>query len=479
MAKFIGRERELKKLKSLLTKRAASLVVMRGRRRIGKTRLIREFGKSLPCHIFSGLPPTKETTKEGQIREFCAQIERAFGTPRLNAEDWGGVFWQLGQLCATGRMMLALDEISWIGSKDPDFLGQLKNAWDLYFSTNQNLILIVCGSVSSWIEKNILSNTGFVGRITMNLHLKELPMSDSMKFCGKKAQRISPQDVLKVLSVTGGVPRYLEEIHSERSAEENIRAMAFEADGLLFLEFEQIFSDLFSSGAPSYQAVVEYLVGGARQLPEVAAAINRSTTRASVYLRDLIAAGFASEDPTWNLKTMKTSKLKKYRLSDNYVRFYLKYIKPYRKSILQRALESVSLADLSGWNSMMGLQFENLVLSNVHSLLPLIGVKPSELLCYGPFFQRQTNRRAGCQVDLLVQTRFRTVHLCEIKFSSQPVGMNTVYAIEDKVDRLALPKGWSIRTAIIHVNGVTDEVRQSESIDHVVDFCTLMHRTAS
>lgn len=89
------------------------------------------------------------------------------------SDDWGILFRELIELTKASPIVIVLDEISWIRSKDPDFLGKLKNAWDLGFSKNDQLILILCGSVSSWIEHNILSSTGFVGRITLSIHLKE------------------------------------------------------------------------------------------------------------------------------------------------------------------------------------------------------------------------------------------------------------------------------------------------------------------
>lgn len=163
---FVGRDRELKRLRRLQGKNCASLVVIRGRRRIGKSRLIAEFGKGCTCHILSGLPPTSKTTKQSQLDEFCSQISDLFDVPEFRVTGWRAAFRRLCDLCTEEQTVLALDEISWIGSADSDFLGQLKNAWDLFFSSKPNLVLIICGSVSSWIEKNILSSTGFVGRIS-------------------------------------------------------------------------------------------------------------------------------------------------------------------------------------------------------------------------------------------------------------------------------------------------------------------------
>jgi uncharacterized protein len=111
MARFIGRKEELEWLRRLLRKQSASFVVIRGRRRIGKSRLIQEFGRDLPCYTFSGLTPRQKMTKKGQVHEFCSQMASLFDLPKFRFDDWGDVFRELGKRCKSGRMILALDEI--------------------------------------------------------------------------------------------------------------------------------------------------------------------------------------------------------------------------------------------------------------------------------------------------------------------------------------------------------------------------------
>lgn len=230
---FIGRKKELEQLNRLLDKPTASLVVVKGRRRIGKSRLIQEFGKNRKMFTFSGLPPTEKITLKEQLYEFGWQLGKALGQPAFKDDDWNDLFLRLAHHTREGKVLILLDEISWMGSKDPNFLGKLKNAWDLEFKNNPNLILVLCGSVSSWIEKNIISNTGFLGRISLNLTVEELPLPDCNKFW-PIFQRISSFEKFKTLSVTGGVPKYLEEINPKMPAEENIKNLCFEPSGLLF-----------------------------------------------------------------------------------------------------------------------------------------------------------------------------------------------------------------------------------------------------
>ena len=158
MQLFIGRNEELRLLRGLLDKRSASLVVIYGRRRVGKSRLVEEFGRNQRMISIGGLAPHSKTTRESQLDEFARQFSAQVSESKKKFLDWGDAFDALAKKTKSGKVILFLDEISWIGSHDADFLGKLKNAWDMHFKKNDNLILILCGSVSPLIRKDILSN---------------------------------------------------------------------------------------------------------------------------------------------------------------------------------------------------------------------------------------------------------------------------------------------------------------------------------
>jgi AAA+ ATPase superfamily predicted ATPase len=167
----------LEKLLQFKKKRSASLIVIRGRWRIGKSRLIAELSKEFPkAYFFSGLPPEAHLNEEIQRKEFIAQMQQQ-RIPRLGQDSWSDLFLDIANQCQKGPVLISLDEISWMGSADPAFLGKLKTSWDLHFKKNPQLMLIVSGSNSVWIENNILNSTGFVGRISYRLKLEELPLA--------------------------------------------------------------------------------------------------------------------------------------------------------------------------------------------------------------------------------------------------------------------------------------------------------------
>jgi AAA+ ATPase superfamily predicted ATPase len=469
--RFIGREPELIRLESLLQKRSASLIVVRGRRRIGKSRLLAEFGKEIKNFSFSGMPPVPKMNAQLQREEFANQMQR-MGLPGVKPDDWGNLFWALSKYTEKGKVLVVFDEISWMGGKDPTFLGKLKTAWDMYFSKNPNLIMALCGSISSWIEENILSSTGFVGRITIDLVLEELPLNVCNAFWHPKEKRISAFDKFKLLAITGGVPRYLEEIMPHLPAEQNIQNLCFTRGGFLVREFDEIFSDLFSRRSGSYKEIVNRLAEGPKELPEICKELNKSRGGLrNKYLDDLIKAGFVQRDFTWNLEDARESKLSRYRLSDNYLRFYLKYISRNRNKIEKG---NFFPSRLPSWEGIMGLQFENLVIHNRQIIWKLIGISPEEVVADGPFFQKATRRQPGCQIDYMIQTRFNNLYICEIKFSKDRLRKAIIEEVKERNKRLKIPKHFSIRPVLIQVNGIENSILEEEFFDKIIDFGKLL-----
>jgi len=475
--RFIGRNAELVRLKQFLKKKTASLIVIRGRRRIGKSRLIEEFAKDMTFYSFAGLAPTKETTAQSQRDIFAAQLSEQTALPEVKADDWSKLFQLLHEKIKKGRIVLLFDEISWMGSKDPDFLGKTKHAWDQKFKKNPNLIFVICGSASAWIEQNILSNTGFLGRVSFTLTLEELPLIDCAQFWNDKQNYISAYEKFKLLSITGGVPRYLEEINPTASAEENIASLCFRKGGILVNEFEHIFSNMFQRRTPLYREIVKSLVHAPKQTTDISKACKVEITGLlSEYLEELSLCGFIKRDYTWNIKTGQDSRLSHYRLSDNYLRFYLRYIEKYKTKIDRASYEFTTLASLPEWRVILGLQFENLVLNNRQYIHTSLNINSENIISDNPFFQRATNAQPGCQIDYMVQTKFNTLYVCEIKFSKNPIGLEVINEIQQKIDRLKRPKGFSCRPVLIHVNGVTEDLIDEEYFSDIIDFSQLLFR---
>lgn len=473
---YIGRSEERQEFRRLLQKKIASLVTVQGRRRIGKSRFIAECAEEADHFLsFMGLPPREDITKQAQLDAFAGQLAKQTKAPKLSLDGWPSAFQLLAsQLPVSGTVVMLLDEISWMAVGDADFAGHLKTAWDMHFSKRQRLVVVLCGSVSSWIEQNILNNTGFVGRCAWQFRLGELSLPECVQFWGKRGARISVAEKLRLLSVTGGVPRYLEEINPARTAEQNIADLCFNPAGMLFNEFDSIFHDIFTRKAETYREIVRTLVAGARSVDQISAELDRARGGSlSASLMDLEQAGFITRDIPFDPETGRSRpRDARYRLSDNYLRFYLKYVDPVKARITKGLMKNTALEKLDAWDTIMGLQFENLVHANLDLLLALIGLDKKLVLNAGPYLQKQTLRRQGCQIDLLIRTR-RSLYVFEIKFRKH-IAASIVDEVREKVKRLKLPKGQSVRTGLIYCGDLGLEIDGRDDFDFLVSGESLM-----
>ncbi len=482
---FIGRTQELAALNQLLDKKTASLVTLQGRRRIGKSRLIKEFARKHLFLNFSGLPPTKKTTTESEKAEFSAQLANAFDLPGVYADNWSTLFSLLAKqaqrlIKPSEKLIILFDEISWMSTKDDSFLGKLKTAWDNEFKEISNLVLVLCGSVSAWIEENILSSTGFMGRLSLTLTLEPLPIKTCNQLLIKMGFKASNYEKFKMLSVTGGIPRYIEELQPALSADDNIHRLCFKKSGILFREFQDIFNDLFTVKSLYHQKIVEALVDGPLEYQAICEklGVQRSGFWLS-YLNELILSGFVSKEAHWSIKTGLDSRLSHYRLSDNYLRFYLKYVAPHRSKIEKKLFNHQSLSSFPGWDGVMGLQFENLVLNNLPWLLHALQLSSNDVVNHGPYFQNKTKAHAGCQIDCLIKTRHNTLIICEIKFSRNKIGSEVIPSIQHKIESLVIPRGLAVWPILIHINGVTPDLAAHAFFTKIIDFSEALSETIS
>ena len=474
---FIGRQSELDYLNLFLRKRTATLIVLKGRRRIGKSRLIEEFAKQHRFLQFVGLAPKPETKNEDQLKVFALQLSQQTQLPVLSFDDWYQAFVTLADKVTSGRVIILLDEISWMGSKDPNFLGILKNVWDAIFKRNPKLMLILCGSVSQWIESNILSSTSLFGRIAQELTLDELPLQDCNDMLAAVGFKGSSYEKFMMLAVMGGIPWYLENITVGLSAIENLKRLCFRKGALLVKEYQKIFHDLFSKQGATCQKIVECLVNAPKEYKEISVAINYSSGGPlSDYLNNLVASGFISQDFTWSIKTNKRINISRYRLRDNYLRFYLKYIAPKLNMIDKDLYKDISVTSLPAWDTVMGLQLENLVINNRILIMKLLNINVVDVIEDNPFYQRKTSRQKGCQIDYLIHTKYKTLYVCEIKSTRSKLNMSIVDDVHQKIKSIAVPKGYVCHPVLIYIGDVSAQLRENDYFYRMIDLVELLEK---
>ncbi len=474
MKPFVGRDRELQRLEDLSKSGRACLVVIKGRRRIGKSRLAEEFGKNKTFLPFSGLAPVKGVTAQNQRDAFARELSTLFHLPPFTFTDWSDGFAHLTRYLTSKSTVILFDEISWMGSKDPTFVSKLKVWWDLVLQNHPSIIFILCGSISTWIDKNIINSTAFFGRVSLYLELNELSIPHCKGLLKAQGFKGSDLDFFKILSVVGGVPWYLEQIQTHQSADENIKRLCFEKNGLLVREFERIFNDLFSSRGEIYKKIITHLSQGMKDRATLQKLLSYTPSGTlSHHLKALEICGFVSRHPNWSLKTGKIGKLTLYRLSDNYLRFYIHYIEPNLTKIEQGAFLEVPLSSLPGWEPMLGFQLENLLLKNRSLLYQALGIHSQDVVIDNPYFQKPTGRKKGCQIDYLIQMRSNTVFVGEVKMRRRELGLEVIEEMKTKIEALALPKGFGVSPVLFHLGPLSDALLSSRYFYRIIDIADL------
>ena len=420
MQKFIGRREYLEDLESLWRKRTSSLVACRGRRRIGKSTLFREFSRRTAdvCIEIEGLAPERNMSDRDQLEGFAASLARETNSAPRRMDDWLDAFYRLDQaIDDSKRTVIVLDEISWMGGYNPLFPSILRKAWERYFHRHDKLIFVICGSVSAWIKENLLDSTGFAGRFSRDYVLPELSLDECVQFWGAASGRVSPREIIDVLSVTGGVPRYLEEVDPGLDANENIRRMCFLQSGQLFLDFDSIFNPLFGGDNETKKAILAALGSGPLSGAELSERLGTARNgHFAEILRSLREGGFISDD--------------------------------------------------AGLNP---LQFENLVVNNAMSLIPHLHLGNSIVESAAPYRNARTGSRgkkAGCQIDLLIQTA-RTAYVVEIK-RQREIGPEIEADVQRKIDNLPLRAGMTPRPVLVYDGHLSPSVEGSGYFDAII-----------
>ncbi len=458
----------------LYKKHSPSLVVIKGRRRIGKSRLVQEFAGSIQKNkfwSFAGLAPSGSMTDQDQRNHFARQLATHLKTPPMTFLDWSDAFSHLSLHLRSGDIVL-LDEISWMGDLDDTFISKIKTWWD---QQTTHVMLVICGSVSTWIEENILKSTALFGRIHLSLTLEPLSIRESSSFLKELGVKLSQYDIYKLLSVVGGVPWYLEQIHPELTADQNLMELAFKKDSILVTEFDRIFHDLFSGKGTLYKKILLTLKNGMCTLAEIRTAIKfPHSGTLSQMVEHLMSAGFVTKHTLWSFKTEKSSKQSLYRIADPYLRFYLKLIEPNLAKIGMGTFSYETLRGIPGFEAHLGLQIEQLLLQNRSMLLSALGIPPMDICADGPYRQNPTVRQEGCQIDYLVHSATHNLFICEFKFKKRELGMEVVSEIKEKSQKLKVPRGFAKVPVLFHLGGVSDQVETDSFFYRIIDIADFL-----
>lgn len=292
-------------------------------------------------------------------------------------------------------------------------------------------------------------------------------MAEGSLLLRKLGFKASVYEQLVILSLTGGVPWYLEQINKNQTAQANIQRLFFTKNSPLADEFNKIFNDLFDKKSDIYKRLAFYLAEhGAADIAKLRSALNYPTGGAlSQYLNHLSESGFIRKNSTWDFRSKKIRPNTIYRISDCYLKFYLRYLAPLRNRIINDSYEF----EIASWQPQIGLQFEVLIQNNREFILSSLGISAKEILNSGYYYQKQTASKRGCQIDFLIQTSTKNLYICEFKFKNRTIGAEVIDEVQSKIKALKIPRGFAAIPVLITNADVSSSILKADYFHKIIN----------
>lgn len=433
---LIGRQEEIQKLQQFLDSPRPEFMAIYGRRRVGKTYLIRQFFKNKNV-IFFNVTGTKEGGVSEQIENFIQQIGKVFyyNTKLQRGKDWREALEMLTvameQMAKNKKIVLFIDELPWMATRNSKLLRHLEYYWNQFWSDNKNIKLIICGSSASWIIDKIIKNKGGLhNRITQKICLEPFKLPDTKRFLIKLGVKLTDRQILLIYMITGGIPYYLLQIEKGKSAAQIIEQLAFSKKAFLLEEFDSLFASLFDDHGVYIQLVKtiakrRYGIGKT----ELLAVIDKSLLGSSGIkkLQELEETGFIlSFKPLYHKRQGVY-----YRLVDEYTLFYLKWIEPFRETLQEHSLDPGSwqaTQNTPEFYSWLGYAFESVCYKHISAIRRSLAISPNAVASAWRYMPTKKDfEERGAQIDLLFDRKDDAITLCEIKYSDTPFVLTKDY----------------------------------------------------
>ena len=462
---LIGREKEIKELNELYHSEDAELIALYGRRRVGKTYLIDEVFRDRLNFRHAGLSPIdseKENVKahlmKDQLTHFFRSLTMQGYKGKKTPESWLEAFYMLEDLLVekykdNERIVVFLDEMQWLDTPKAKFMTGFEAFWNGWACHRKNLMVIVCGSSSSWILTNVINNHGgLYGRVTFEIKLKPFTLRECEQFLTSKGLCMSRYDVIQAYMMVGGIPYYLRYFNKRLSLAQNINEIFFADEAPLKDEFNRMFASLFKNAEPIKQiikAIASKNKGITRkELSEITGVTDSGEVTRQ--LNALIAGDFIIKYKSFG--DNKRDEI--YKLVDPFSYFYLTFLD---KSSDNRNIDWINIEDSSRVLSWKGYAFENVCWNHIPQIkmaLQIGGVSTTEAL----WSKRGDENTRGTQIDLIIVRKDNVVHMCEIKFYNDEFEVDKEYHLilerRKKMLREHISKRATIHNTLITTYGL-------------------------
>jgi AAA+ ATPase superfamily predicted ATPase len=444
---MIGRKTESKLLRDLAKNKDAEFVVVYGRRRVGKTYLVREtFGNKFDFS-YTGIANVSTSV---QIKEFEEALRAHGSAMQEPLQTWFDAFRALKKLVEqmpkNESKVIFIDEMPWMDSRKSNFVSAFEHFWNGYASGVKNLLLIVCGSATSWITKKIFRNKGgLYNRVTRQIYLQPFTLSECREYYDSKEIVMNIHDMIESYMIFGGIPYYLNMFDRKYSLALNVDALCFAKDAPLRLEFDRLLDTLFAD-SEKYVQVLESMqrkkIGLTRE--ELKTSIDFADGgNLTKILVDLEGSGFIRKYKPYG--GIKKGAL--YQLTDPFTLFHMNFIKR-----IDNPRYWSSFTDNAAHRSWSGYAFEQVCLAHIEQIKSALGI--TGVLTDVSSWRSRSDAETGAQIDLVIERNDNVVNLCEMKYASEP------YTIDKKQDlalrnKIGLFKNETKTRSAVHLTFVT------------------------
>lgn len=417
---LIGRKKPRERFKKLLKSKKSEFLAVYGRRRVGKTFLVKEYFHYQFDFFMTGMA---NATTEQQLFNFDTELNRqshlVFDSP---AQNWLEAFQRLRMHLELkkkdGKLVIFIDELPWMHTHGSDFLMGLEHFWNAWATHRTDVLLIVCGSAASWMLTELINSTGGLhNRVTAQMKIEPFTLGEAEELLKSNNCQLDRYQIIQLYMCLGGIPYYLDAVEAGKSAAQNIQELFFEKSGLLRNEFHNLYRALFKRHEV-YEKVVEVLsaktYGMARSEIIHNSGLQSGGTLSKV-LVDLEESGFITSYPALDRKLKNTI----YRLSDCFTAFHFRFLqKPQSNDWLK-------LIDQPAHRAWQGFTFEQVCLDHVFQIKKALGI--SGIQAEHAAWRGSTGDK-GAQIDLLIDRRDHVISICECKFHLDTFAINKEYA---------------------------------------------------
>ena len=411
---IIGRAKEIEVLLNVLESRESEMVALIGRRRVGKTFLVRQVYADLIDLEITGI---QHASMREQIQSFVLALKKTFewyDFPKTPT-NWLDAFFLLTNCLDSyqkdGKIVIFLDELPWFSTHKSGFITALGWFWNSWATRRNDVVLVICGSAASWMIQKIVNDTGGLhNRITKRIFLMPFDLQETEMYLKSRHINLDRYHILQLYMAFGGIPHYLKEVKAGKTAAQNIEAICLHPSGLLFKEFDRLYPALFEF-SENHISIIRALASvssglNRREIMELTGLLDGGGT--SRFIEELKMSGFISV--FYPFESQKKELY--YRLTDEYSLFYLKFIEN-----MQETGEDawIKLSETQTFKVWAGYTFENICLKHTAQIKKALGIS-GVYSQTSNYYKKGVKDENGVQIDLLIDRNDKVINLCELKF---------------------------------------------------------------